>query len=328
VIETRPPSSDFRPLPWLSNRHAQTIWASVCRRAPRATLTPERLELDDGDFLDIFWGPRRDNGPVVLLLHGLGGCARSPYMLGLTEALSARGYQCVILQYRGAGAPNRRQRFYFAADTADPARVGSIVAERFPERPLYAVGVSLGASMLLNWLAQDGADCAVERAAAISPPFDLGACADAINRGFARVYQRHLLNELKGMYAAKFPAGEAPVPQARVQALPSLRAFDDVVTAPFHGFRDAVDYYNRCSCGPRLGAIANPCLILHAQDDPFIPARTIPARETMNEAVRLVTPRRGGHVGFIGRDRGVLTPFYWAEATATAFLADGSGGGG
>jgi len=322
VIDADTPISRFRPLPWLSNRHAQTIWASVCRRAPRVALTPERLELDDGDFLDIFWGPRQDSGPVVQLLHGLGGCARSPYMLGLTEALTARGCQCVILQYRGAGAPNRRQRFYFAADTADPARVASVAAERLPDRPLYAVGVSLGASMLLNWLAQDGQDCPVQRAAAISPPFDLGACADAINQGFARIYQRHLLTELKRMYASKFVHDEPPVPHATIQALPSLRAFDDVITAPFHGFRDAVDYYSRCSCGPRLSEIRPPTLILHARDDPFIPARTIPAREAVSEPVTLSTPEHGGHVGFISRDRGVVMPYYWAEATAAAFLAD------
>jgi len=244
-------------------------------------------------------------------------------MLGLTQALSERGYQCVILQYRGAGAPNRRQRFYFAADTGDPGRVASLVRHRLPQRPLYAVGVSLGASMLLNWLAQDGADCPVQRAAAISPPFDLGACADAIDQGFARIYQRHLLNELKRMYAAKFMDAEPPVSHAAIRGLTSLRAFDDVVTAPFHGFRDAVEYYRRCSSGSRLGYIERPCLILHARDDPFIPASTIPPRRSISDSVTLTTTEHGGHVGFISRDRGLFIPHYWAEATAAAFLADG-----
>ena len=107
MIETNATIRPFRPLPWLTNRHAQTLWASLCRREPSVSLTPERLELDDGDFLDIFWGPLCIQGPVVLLFHGLGGCARSPYMLGLTQALSERGYQCVILQYRGAGEIGR-----------------------------------------------------------------------------------------------------------------------------------------------------------------------------------------------------------------------------
>ena len=308
---------DFRALPWLTNRHAQTLWAAVVRRRPPTQLTPERLEIDDGDFLDIFWGPPRD-GPVVLLLHGLGGCARSPYMLGLTEALSACGFQCVILQYRGAGAPNRLQRFYYAGDTDDPARVAACVAQRRPRRPLYAVGVSLGASMLLNWLA--GSDCPVQRAAAISPPFDLGACADAINRGFARIYQRDLLAGLKQMYEAKFRAATPPVPVDEVRALPSLRAFDDRVTAPFHGFRDVADYYARCSCGPRLGLIDTPCLVLHARDDPFIPADTIPSPESISDAVTLATPQRGGHVGFVGQQGNWVVPHYWAEATVRDFL--------
>lgn len=312
---------DFRPLPWLTNRHAQTLWAAVCRRHPRVLLSPERLELDDGDCLDIFWGPPRD-GPVVLLLHGLGGCARSPYMLGLTETLTARGYQCVIMQYRGAGAPNRLQRFYYAGDTGDPAHVAAMLASRYPRRALYAVGVSLGANILINWLAEPG--CPVQRAVAISPPFDLGACADAINRGFSRLYQRDLLGGLKRMYEAKFASASAPpIALETVRALPSLRAFDNRVTAPFHGFRSADHYYAHCSCGPRLASITAPCLILHARDDPFIPPTTIPSTAAISDHAVLATPRRGGHVGFIARGDNPISPTYWAEATAADFI-DGS----
>lgn len=310
----------FYALPWLSNRHAQTIWAAVVRQRDEVVLTPERLELDDGDFLDIFWGPARP-GPVVILLHGLGGCAWSPYMLGLTRALAARGCQCVILQYRGAGAPNRRQRFYYAGDIGDPARVAEFISERLPGRPIHAVGVSLGASIVLNWLASAGASCPIQRAATISPPCDLGACADAINSGFARVYQRDLLNGLKRMYEAKFASREAPRPVHQIRALTSLRAFDDVVTAPFHGFRDVEDYYQQCSCGQRLGAVETPCLILQARDDPFIPAASIPSRPSLSDAIILATPERGGHVGFIAAGRGSVLPHYWAEEQAADFIA-------
>lgn len=258
---------------------------------------------------------------MVLLLHGLGGCARSGYMLGLIAMLSARGYQCVAMQYRGAGPANRLDRFFYAGDYHDPATVAGHIAAHAPGRPLYAVGFSLGANMLLTWLAVAGARGPVSRAVAVSPPFDLGACADAINRGFARVYQRDLLNNLKRMYAAKFRDRPGPLPTRTVAGLHTLRAFDDRITAPSHGFSDAADYYARCSCGPRITRVATPALVLHARDDPFVPAGDIPAPADLPAPVTLEVTARGGHVGFVaGRGPLRLWPAYWAETRIADFL--------
>lgn len=310
--------SAFRPHPLLAHRHLQTVVPAVCRRPPRPALTRERLELPDGDFVDCFHGPRRA-GPLVLLLHGLGGCATSPYILGLLATLAATGFQGVAMQYRGAAAqPNRHRRYYHAGAWDDALNVLDRLQRRAGDRPAAVVGFSLGGAMALNWRAAGERVAQPALAVAVSVPFDLAACARAVDQGFARVYQRHLLRGLRRGYAAKFSGrDDAPWPVARLGEIRSLRGFDEHITAPLHGFDGAAGYYRRCSPGPALHRVTHPTLVLHARDDPFVPASGIPT--AVAPAVRLELSAHGGHVGFVGRGAaGGLD--YWLETRIVAAL--------
>jgi len=312
--------SAFRPHPLLRHRHLQTVVPALLRRPPRVALARERVELPDGDFVDAFLGPRRP-GPLVLALHGLGGCASSPYILGLLAALAAAGYQGAALQYRGAaGRPNRLPRFYHAGAWDDALHALAHLQERCGRRPTALVGFSLGGAMALNWRAAGSRVVQPGLTVAVSVPFDLEACARAVDHGFARVYQRHLLRGLRRGYHAKFAArNDAPWPLARLHELKSLRAFDEHVTAPLHGFDGAAGYYRECSPGPTLTRIDRPTLVLQARDDPFVPAEGIPPR--VAPAVTLEVSRRGGHVGFVARGA-TLRPRYWVEERVLGALAD------
>lgn len=308
-----PTGDAFVPPWWLRNPHLQTIVPAILRRTPRPRLRRESLDLPDGDFLDLLWGPARD-GPVALLLHGLGGSYRSPYVLGMAATLAARGWQTLIMHYRGVQRPNRLPRFYHAGDYADPQYLVSVLRRRFAGRAIAVIGYSIGGSILLNWLARADAGLQPDVAAAVSVPFDLALCAEHIDRGFARLYQRDLLWSLKRMVRRKLAvnADACPVTAADLGRLRSLREFDDRITAPVHGFSNARDYYRRCSCGPLLTRISRPTLIVHAADDPFIPARTIPER--VSGSTRLCVTDYGGHVGFRAGD-------YWLEQAIPEFLA-------
>lgn len=310
-------TSNFRPAHWLRNHHLQTLWPALVRRRPRVTLTRERLRLDDGDHLELAWGPDA-GGPLVVILHGLGGSADSGYVRGLVRTLRTRELGAVVMQFRGAGGrPNSADRFYHAGEYRDLEETLATLRRRFPGRPLAVVGFSLGGSVLLNYLGALGDGAGIDAACAVSVPFELAACADALERGFARLYQWDLLRGLKRLVAAKFAGrADAPVELARIRRLRTLRGFDDAVTAPLHGFAGVDDYYRRCSCRQRLNGITTTTLIIQAGDDPFVPGTSLPAAEELAPAVTLELSRHGGHVGFVapGPRR------YWLEGRIADFL--------
>lgn len=309
----------FRPAWWLPGRHAQTVYPALLRRPPRPALRPETLELPDGDFLELAWGlPGRG---LVIIGHGLGGDAGSPYVLGLAAALARRRIGTVIVESRGAGRrPNRNRRSYHAAAWDDLDYVAETLRRRHPGRPLAACGFSLSGATLLNWLGERG-DAPLAHAVAVSVPFELAPCADALERGFARAYQRHLLRRLRALAVRKFAArDDSPVPVARIRRIRRLREFDELLTAPLHGFRDSADYYAQASCRQRLGAIRQPTTVIHAADDPFVPAATIPGAAELGPGVRLDLQGHGGHVGFVAGDV-PGRPRYWLDARIADTLA-------
>ena len=316
--------SGFRPAWWLPGPHLQTLWPNLVRVKPCQALRRERLELPDGDFLDLDW-TRPTDGPLVLVLHGLEGSIDSHYAAGLLRVLSEAGFEAVLMHFRGcSGEPNRLARSYHSGETGDLAQVLRLLGERFPERPMAAVGYSLGGNVLLKWLGESGGAAGVQQAVAVSVPFDLGRCADRLGQGFSRVYQAHLLKRLKRSAQRKFRELESPVDLSGIGRAQSFREFDDCATAPLHGFSSAEDYYQRCSSRPFLHRIRVPTLILHAADDPFMSSEVVPGEEDLSEAVTLELSDRGGHVGFVS-GRVPLCGHYWLETRIVEHLATAFG---
>jgi len=294
-------------------------------------LKRERVELPDGDFVDLDWAELTPpDTPLVLVLHGLEGWARSNYMLEMYRALGRRGVAAVGLNFRGcSGEPNRLPPMYHSGETGDLRAVLERLAGRFPSRALGAAGFSLGGNVLLKYLGEQGADAAhtpVAAAAAMSVPFDLSAGADWIERGASAAYRRYLVRKLHRKVRRK---SELLRPHVDVEALlgsRTFREFDGIGTAPLHGFEDAEDYYRRSSCGCYIPAIRVPTRVIHAEDDPFLPPASIPrAALEDNRFIDCCITRRGGHVGFVAGPP--WAPVYWAEEAAADFLARNLGGG-
>jgi uncharacterized protein len=319
----------FRPAWWLPGPHAQTLAGNLLRRRGGVETERERLELEDGDFLDLDWavsvaGVRPDPGaPLVLVLHGLEGAASSTYVLEMQRALAAVGLASVALNFRScSGEPNRLPRFYHSGETGDLARALASLGQRLPARRLGAVGFSLGGNVLLKYLGERGAAgerAGVEAAAAVSVPFDLAAGLGKLERGASRLYHRYLLRKLRRKARAKAATLSGRVDLEALLAVRSIRDFDERLTAPLHGFRDSADYYARCSSSQFLASIRVPTLLLHSADDPFLPAAAVPRREVeSNQFLEAHFPSRGGHVGFVAGPP--WRPHFWAERTAAAFL--------
>lgn len=308
MIPGRHPAA-FRPPSGLANRHVQTLLPRLLP-GPTLSLSREELPLPDGDVVELAWvepAPADPAAPLFVLFHGLEGSVDSPYARHLLAAARERGYRALLMHFRGCGRrPNRRPRAYHSGDTADAHWLLTRLARRYPRAPRVACGVSLGANMLLKLIAEDADDAlSLVGAIAIAPPVDLAACADTLTHGVARLYQRHLLGALKAKVAPRLAAGELPLAltPSRLARLSTLRDYDDAVTAPLHGFRDAADYYRRASAGPRLAEITTPTLVLHAEDDPFMPPKLY-EDYVLGPGIRLETARHGGHVGFVERRDG------------------------
>ena len=291
--------SPFRPAWWLPGPHLQTLWPYLFRPSRSVALHRERLELPDGDFLDLDWTAESHARGLVLVLHGLEGSSRSAYIQRLLHQLGRFGLQAVVMHFRGcSGEPNRLARGYHAGDTVDLANVVQHILRRSPQRPLAAIGYSLGANVLLKWLGETSVRNPLACAVAVSVPFELAAAADRLENGFSRLYQQSLLRALRRSVSRKYARYDMPIPQQVVDAAVSLRDFDDRFTAPLHGFSGADDYYRRSSCRPWLPRIRRPTLIVHAADDPFLCAQAIPSREELPAEVELQLTSTGGHVGF------------------------------
>lgn len=320
-----PREHTYRPAWWVPGPHAQTIWAKFARPRPDLPTRTERWDTPDGDFVDLMRldaGPER---PRILLLHGLEGTVRSHYVSGIFQLARDRGWAADLLLFRGCGAePNRRERFYHSGETTDLAFVLSRVLEEFPAAPVLLCGVSLGGNVLLKWLGERGASLPerIRGAAVVSVPFDLERGSRRISQGFSRVYERHFLRTLRRKAIAKLARYPSLFDEAALARARTLYDFDDVVTAPVHGFRDAHDYYSRSSSLGYLERIRRPTLLLNAVDDPFLPpavldeVRLIAAR---NPCLTLDFPAHGGHVGFVSGPP--WRPYYYAERRVGAFLA-------
>jgi predicted alpha/beta-fold hydrolase len=308
----------FKPAWWLPGAHLQTLWPALFRTRPAISIKRERVELPDGDFIDLDWSGS-DKQPLILLLHGLEGSLNSHYIRPLMSNLNDAGFATVFMNFRGcSGQVNRLARSYHSGDTADVAFIMEYIETRYGRAVEAAIGFSLGGNVLLKWLGQSGQNNPLKCAVAVSVPFVLDEAATRLRQGFSRLYELHLLKSLKQSYLNKFERIKSPL-SVNVRALSGFREFDDQITAPLHGFNGVEHYYRESSCRQYLINIAIPTCIIHSKDDPFMYQTTIPEQDEINRNIELVITDKGGHVGFIAGE----APWkanYWHENVICDYL--------
>ena len=316
----KPNAGGYRAPRWLPDGHAQTIVPALFVRKPPIKLRRERWGSPDGDFIDLDWlvpaaatdmppasyrapaehpNPGR-TVPLLVLFHGLEGNSDSHYARTLMHAATARGWLGVMPHFRScSGAINLAPRFYHSGDSTEIDWILRRLRATHAG-PILVAGVSLGGNALLRWLGERGADAAiVDAAVAISAPLDLNASGTALSSGLNLIYTRNFLKTLKAKCLLKLVQYPNLFDRNAMQASRDLHAFDDVVTAPLHGYRDADDYWHRAAAKHVLTGIRVPTLLLNARNDPFLPAWALPSREQVSSMVELDQPAQGGHVGFM-----------------------------
>lgn len=307
---------------WLPGRHLQTMYPYLRLRAALPPYRRERVETADGDFVDYDWVDGPADSPVVVLFHGLEGSSASHYATALLGAAAARGWRGVVPHWRGcSGEPNRLARAYHSGDYAELDAMLAAVRARTGPAPLVAVGVSLGGNVLLNWLGREPekSKAWLTAAASVSAPIDLVASGTALDRGLNRIYARNFLKTLVPRALEKLKRHGGFCREEQLRAVDTIRAFDDLVTAPLHGFRDVMDYWTRASSKPWLRGIVVPTLVLNATNDPFVPGPSLPGPSEVGAAVTLEQPPSGGHVGFVSG--GFPGSLGWLTSRLLNFLA-------
>ncbi|MGF6773103.1 putative alpha/beta-fold hydrolase [Paraburkholderia sp. GAS199] len=309
----------YRAPLWLPNRHVQTIVPSLFARRPAVSFQRERWNTPDGDFIDLDWvvhdgqtvGPSASpasppqlpapDAPLFVLFHGLEGSSGSHYAATLMSAAREYGWHGVVPHFRScSGELNLLPRFYHLADSNEVDWV--LRRLRAAHRgPIVAAGVSLGGNVLLRWLGERREDAAsvISAAAAVSTPIDVHAGGRALSQGFGMVYTRSFLKTLKQKADQKLVQFPGLFDRNAMLASRTMYEFDNVVTAPLHGFRNTDDYWSSATTRPLLPGIAVPTLVLNARNDPFLPAEVLPSRHEVSAAVELDQPKHGGHAGFM-----------------------------
>lgn len=300
---------------WLPGGNAQTLWAALAARRTTDQPLPwrrERWTTPDGDFVDadhIDPPGHAETVPTVVLFHGLEGSRHSHYAQALADAVRQRGWRLVLPHFRGcSGEMNWRPRAYHSGDFEEIGWMLQQAQTSAHGGPLLALGVSLGGNALLRWAQEWGqaAGQTVAALAAVSAPVDLQAAGTAIDRGFNRqVYARMFLRTMRRKARAKWQQFPGLFDLQAALRARTLYAFDDVFTAPLHGFGNTDDYWRRASAKPGLASIRVPTLVANARNDPFVPAHSLPVQAEVGPDVQLWQPEHGGHVGFVQPTAGV-----------------------
>lgn len=293
----------FQPPWYLRNGHIQTLLGAVRRMPEGVSTRRERLELPDGDFLDVDWLDRDASAPLIVICHGLESCSQAPYVREVMAAASQAGMQALAINFRGcSGEPNRLAISYNAGDTRDIHFVLMTLRDRFPGRQIGLVGFSLGGNVICKWLGEQErhARSLVQAAAVACVPFDLKACQETMDTRFLRLYSRRFMRTLIARAREKARRFPGAFDWERARNATTFEVFDDAVTAQLYGYQDYRDYYQKNSSLPWLTEIRIPTLLLIANDDPLIPPSAMPQPGDVSESVQIQASAHGGHCGFIG----------------------------
>jgi predicted alpha/beta-fold hydrolase len=303
---------------WLPGGQLQTLWPAICARRTRGAPVQyrrERWDTPDGDFIDVDWLvddaptlatacvalPQKGVQPLLVLFHGLEGSSASHYAQAFADHARVHGMRFAVPHFRGcSGEINRRPRAYHSGDYEEMGWVLKRLRQGHTG-PMLAVGISLGGNALLRWAEEMGATAShtVAAIAAVCAPLDLTASGQAIGQGFNRqVYTRMFMQSMVHKALQKLAQFPGLFDRAALLAARDLYEFDNLFTAPLHGFKDTEDYWRRASAKPHLQQIRIPTLVVNARNDPFVPAHSLPVQADISPSVTLWQPAQGGHVGF------------------------------
>jgi predicted alpha/beta-fold hydrolase len=302
------------------NGHVQTIYPALMRKLDDGFYTRERINTPDDDFLDIDWA-RTGSNKIAIISHGLEGNSHRPYVVGMATLLNRQGWDALAWNYRGcSGEINRRLRMYHNGSTDDLNVVVRHALDQGTYQTVALIGFSLGGNLSLVYLGQHGhgLDTRIQKAVVFSVPCNLRAGAQVLARRRNWPYMQQFLISLHKKIKAKMQIMPDAINDHDFQRIKNFKDFDDRYTAPIHGFKDAEDYWTKCSSDQFISEITIPTLIVNALDDPFLADGCYPVHEARESRhVYLEMPGSGGHVGFVQFDQ---DKSYWSEKRAMEFL--------
>lgn len=300
-----------------NNGHIQSIFPVLFRKI-KLEYERERIDTPDNDFLDLDWS-RQNNNHLVIISHGLEGSSQRAYVKGMVKAVNQGGWDALAWNYRScSGEPNRLLRSYHNGVTDDL----SVVIEHAKKAGSYdqiaLIGFSLGGNLTLLYLGKTEPDPIITRSVVFSVPCDLKGSSIQLQHWTNKIYMKRFLSLLHDKIKAKKKIFPGKIDDSGYSKIKDFKGFDDRYTAPIHGFKDAFDYWEKCSSKAHLASVSIPTLIVNALDDPFLPESCYPIKEAgQNPNLHLLTPDSGGHVGFIELNR---ENCYWSEKVAVGFL--------
>ena len=313
-------SSYKAPLGYVSG-HLQTIYPALFRKVPLITTERERITTPDDDFLDLDWARERSSPRLAILTHGLEGSTSATYVQGMARALVRAGWNVLAWNFRGcSGEPNRRLRSYHSGAIDDLETVLHHAMERTDVKQIALIGFSLGGNLTLKLIGDLGhyIDPRIQAAVTFSVPCDLAGSAKRLEHAVNRLYMRRFLKTLRAKVREKIERFPGEIEDEGLDWMRTFREFDGAYTAPIHGFINAEDYWQQCSCSTRLQNIAIPTLLINAQDDPFLTPSCYPINKAKDSAMlHFEIPKHGGHMGFVQFKNGNT---YWSEQRAVEFI--------
>ncbi|MDH5517888.1 MAG: hydrolase [Gammaproteobacteria bacterium] len=320
--------SAFKPARGLTHCHLQTLLPTLLQKKNTKHYFWQKLTLSDSDFVDLCWNQppdTHDKRPLAVVFHGLEGSINSPYAQHIMQALEKRNINAVLMHFRGcSGRANNLPRAYHSGDTADAKFLLEYLQKQFPTVPLLAIGYSLGGNMLLKLQAEYADQSPLKAAVSVCAPIELDKCADRIDQGFSKIYQKHLMKRLVSGLLKKYQQHDLVnlinLPKQKARKLKTFWQFDEAFTAPVHGFGTAKNYYEKSSARQYLKLITKPTLAIQATDDPFMTADVIPGEAELGSGVTLEVSRYGGHVGFVSGS--LLRPHYWLPERICDYFSD------
>jgi len=315
-----PSYSDYKPAPWFRNGHIQTIFPTIFRKVRGVCYKRERIQTPDDDFLDLDWSCSREK-LLAVISHGLEGDSQRAYVKGMVKALNKEHIGCLAWNYRTcSGETNRQLRMYHNGCTDDlDLVIRHAIAKGY--KNIVLIGFSMGGNLSLLYLGQQSEQILpqLKGAVAFSVPVDLNSVSKQLSRFSNTIYMKRFLRMLHRKVKEKMMLFPDQIDDRGYNQIKDFKAYDDRYTAPIHGFSSAEDYWAKCSCGPLLGRIRVPSLIINAEDDPFLGASCYPYHQRKNPYIYLEVPKYGGHVGFMNRR---INGKYWSESRTVDFIQE------